>query len=130
MIHSQDSVKKLELAKEFLAFFETKLPNDQTILTTDLVLSRYKAVCTEWSSFLSHFNDVCNSDHDVRKRSEANAGDNLAAWLAGLRVEGETEPVPCGQSRIKFSTVHLYRCSHCHNPSAVLRKCSGCGQTR
>ena len=128
-INIQSSFQKLKIAGEFGRHFKIPQNKTQLHLIQKLLLERFQLAHNEWKDFIAHL-DTLHSTETEQEQSTINAEDNLAAWLAGLRVEGETEPVPCGQSRIKFSTVHLYRCSHCHNPSAVLRKCSGCGQTR
>lgn len=50
--------------------------------------------------------------------------DDLAAWLDNLTVEdGEEEPYSEPVYTVNTSRIQLYRCSHCGNPSAVLRKC-------
>ena len=82
---------------------------------------------------------------------EAEKGkDDLAAWLEDLHLdcEQDSEGVHIhkhGEAQAKdelkeekmkhhpkvsANMVELYRCSHCGNPSAVLRKCSGCEKAR
>jgi hypothetical protein len=58
----------------------------------------------------------------------------LAAWLNNLNLEGEEgegeEDVHgCTNPRANPKRVELYRCTHCGNPSAVLRKCR-CNKVR
>lgn len=63
---------------------------------------------------------------------------DLAAWLARVEIEGTEGELPVTSqwktnaseaARIEPRT-GLYRCSFCGNPSAALRKCSSCNQTR
>ena len=58
--------------------------------------------------------------------------DDLAAWLDDVNLENEEhDHGHCvSPTRVFESNVELYRCSWCSNPSAVLRKCSGCNKTR
>lgn len=63
--------------------------------------------------------------------STENSEDDLAAWLEDMHMEdGQLEPEHCLHPKINSNQVALYRCSWCGNPSAVLRKCSGCTKTR
>ena len=63
--------------------------------------------------------------------------DGLAAWLEDVHLEDgtlEEGPMRCQPSeevrKVMFEDVELYRCSWCGNPSAGLRRCSGCSKTR
>lgn len=79
--------------------------------------------------------------------------DDLAAWLQDLRLEcdegdcaghdhgtehthshGEQRPNVdskyVSNPKISGNMVALHRCSYCGNPSAVLKKCSGCERSR
>jgi hypothetical protein len=59
--------------------------------------------------------------------------DDLAAWLDNMHLEdgdgdghghGKGPDVVHTHPRISSNQVDLYRCSHCGNPSAALRKCT------
>jgi len=62
---------------------------------------------------------------DVERRM-----DELTAWLEKLDVEpDEPQQTHCANPKVNPNRVVLYRCTHCGNPSAVLRKCK-CGKVR
>ena len=58
--------------------------------------------------------------------------------LTRLKEGGRGEPGPSREDQenwrkldsILNENTQLYRCSWCTNPSAILRKCSGCGKAR
>ena len=83
---------------------------------------------------MKRLDDATRPENAVQVRSEAEAEDSLASWMAGLRVgdEADIDARTGGEfsSDRFFDNSHLYRCSHCGNPSAALRKCSGCGRAR
>ena len=54
----------------------------------------------------------------------------LAAWLNNLDLDDAGEDGRgCANLRANPKRVELYRCTHCGNPSAVLRKCK-CNKVR
>ena len=131
IIVSQDQMKMLETTKEFSKLFGVHQQKSTLRLTRELVTSRYQNAVTEWGSVIARV-DGPNS-HETLTASEARAEDNLAAWLEGLRVEGDEDEEDqkwCAHPTTNMNSVALYRCSYCGNPSAVLRKCSGCNKTR
>lgn len=99
-------------------------------LARELVTSKYQKAVAEWGSVVARI-DGPNADEALAD-SEARAEDNLSAWLQGRPVEGEEDEDSkwCAHPVTNMNSVALYRCSYCGNPSAVLRKCSGCGKTR
>ena len=74
----------------------------------------------------------CGHEHDVHHDL------NEVADNVGERVRPSSEPLHPDtrrkthrmHPRVNPNTVELYRCTWCKNPSAALRKCSGCGKTR
>lgn len=123
-----DAFKKLEVSREFEKFFGTPDSKTQLRLVRDIVKERYTRAEREWHDFLVHL-DALPSSEAATQRSAAHAEDNLAAWLEGLSVEDHEQRL-CGHPALGTSHAELWHCSYCHNPSAVLRKCSGCGKTR
>ncbi|KAJ3557697.1 hypothetical protein NM688_g1332 [Phlebia brevispora] len=124
-------LKKLELTKEFSRFFETRQQRTTLRLTRDLVTSRYKKAVEEWGSAAARLDGPLKRSQKSQEESAAKAEDNLSAWLEGLQIDGEESPTKyCTHPKINGNLVALYRCSYCSSPSAVLRKCGGCGNTR
>ncbi|KAF7793058.1 hypothetical protein EIP86_004163 [Pleurotus ostreatoroseus] len=127
----EDHMKKLETTKEFSKLFGVHQQRTTLRLTRELVTSKYQKAVTEWGSVIARVDGP--NFHETLTESEARAEDNLAAWLEGLRVEGDEEEEDekwCVHPTTNMNSVALYRCSYCGNPSAVLRKCSGCNKTR
>ncbi|TFK49399.1 hypothetical protein OE88DRAFT_1662959 [Heliocybe sulcata] len=127
-----DTRDKLQLAEEFSAFYGYPIPNTVMRLTRQLLLSTYSSAAKEWGDVISRFDDE-NAGYDGSELSKEKREDDLAAWLDNLHVdEGESESHPrgCSHPKVNVNSVSLYRCSWCGNPSAVLRKCSGCSKTR
>jgi len=122
---------KLKIADDFSNFFGTKPPKTQLRLTQETILKYYTPGVQKWNSVVSRFDSaVAEEEHII---SPGRGEDQLVAWLEDLRFEnGDQEPQPekCSHSKITTNTVELYRCSWCGNPSAVLRKCSGCEKAR
>ena len=48
----------------------------------------------------------------------------------GADEHAHPHPHACSHPKISMNNAALYRCTWCGNPSAVLRKCGGCGKTR
>ncbi|KAH6909543.1 hypothetical protein BKA70DRAFT_202802 [Coprinopsis sp. MPI-PUGE-AT-0042] len=75
-----------------------------------------------------------NADSEKARLKEETFHDDLSAWLDNLTLEDDEEPIPTeaemGNVKVDIRQVSMYRCSHCGNPSAALRKCSGCAKTR
>ncbi|KAF9063495.1 hypothetical protein BDP27DRAFT_1335047 [Rhodocollybia butyracea] len=57
------------------------------------------------------------------------ASDELAAWLSDMSL-GSFNCSDGPKPQINVKDIWFKRCSYCRNPSAVLRKCSGCQLTR
>lgn len=106
----------------------------QIRLTRELILNQYVKAVEDLGAFIKHFDDL-DSRADHKPLSSTRADDDLAAWLDNLKLEnGEDDSQPhahmCTHPKISTNSVELYRCSWCGNPSAVLKKCGGCGKTR
>ncbi|KAL4078118.1 hypothetical protein V8B97DRAFT_2102188 [Scleroderma yunnanense] len=126
----QPVLRKLADADEFSRVFGIKPPKTQLRLTQEVILKHYSAGIKEWGSVVANFDSVV--DHGEHIFSPTSAEDQLALWLADINVDDDEGPGPkvCSHPRITTNTVELYRCSWCGNPSAVLRKCSGCEKAR
>jgi hypothetical protein len=88
----------------------------------------------EWGEVISRF-DSLDDSNAVKGLGESivsteKAEDDLAAWLEKMEMEeGVKEECGCAP-KVNADRVMLYQCSWCRNPSAALRKCSGCSKTR
>ncbi|KAI0340351.1 hypothetical protein BDW22DRAFT_414867 [Trametopsis cervina] len=126
-------LKQLETTRKFGEFFGTPYVRTQLRLTRELVMKQYKASYTEWQPLIERL-DTMYASGDTQLRSTARAGDNLEAWLEGLSVDDGEHDGPharCYHPKLGGSTsLELYRCAYCGNPSAALRKCSGCAKTK
>ena len=133
-------MEKLELAGEFLKL--TGIPHQKTfpILTARTVLDHYGPGVKEWGSVVERLSRVIENSPDYEDHFPApitteDKEHELAAWLNNLDLEGEESKEEgedahgCANPRANPKRVELYRCTHCGNPSAVLRKCR-CNKVR
>jgi hypothetical protein len=124
----------LRVAEMITTHYGLPLFNTQLRLTQQLLVSRYTSAACEWGSVVRRY-DAAGSPPpegvDVEV-TPASADDEFAAWLANMDIgEGENEQsVQCWHPSLGPHRTYLYRCVNCGNPSAVLRKCSGCGKVR
>ena len=128
----QAAKRKLEVSAQFMNTIGFPIKRTQMRLARELVLSLYPKAVTEWGAFIKHFDELdARGDHHAHPRTPAQADDDLAAWLEHVRLDdGEGEHSRCTHPKISANSVELYRCSWCGNPSAVLKKCGGCGKKR
>ncbi|KZT10285.1 uncharacterized protein LAESUDRAFT_721627 [Laetiporus sulphureus 93-53] len=130
-----DYFKKVELADRFANFFGYPPKQTQMRLTRELIVSNYPAAMKSWGAVISRFDTMdLNTEPDAHGTpSSDKVFDGLAAWLDDLHVDdgpAVEQQRHCVHPRVSPNSVSLYRCSYCGNPSAVLRKCGGCGKTR
>ncbi|KAI0938601.1 hypothetical protein AcV5_000242 [Taiwanofungus camphoratus] len=97
----------------------------------DTILVTLLAISPRSSCAGTHGSDGSPTARDP-DMSPGEAQDELAAWLEKMQLDDghALGPQRCGAPALIASRVSIYRCTWCGNPSAVLRKCSGCGQTR
>lgn len=127
-----------ELAGEFLEL--TGIPHQKTfpILTARTVMDHYGPGLKEWGSVVGRLNEVIESSaeyehHKPAPTTKEDKEHELAAWLNNLDLDGEQgegeDAHGCANLRANPKRVELYRCTHCGNPSAILRKCK-CNKVR
>ena len=104
----------------------------QMRLAREMILNFYSQGVKDWGDFIKHFDELDSRADKQKPISSTQADDDLAAWLENMKLEeGEHEqPHMCSHPKISTNNVALYRCSWCGNPSAILRRCGGCGKTR
>ncbi|KAJ7054434.1 hypothetical protein C8F01DRAFT_1163333 [Mycena amicta] len=134
----EGSLRKLKIADEFTKWMGTRPPQTQLRKTQETVVKLLPGALTEWAGFISTVRAETESDDPSAEKIEQ----DLAAWMENMDLESGDGPhqhhghghhhghkspllVP-----FSWKQAELYRCSWCGNPSAVLRKCGGCSQTR
>ena len=131
---AQAAKRKLKVSAQFMNTIGFPIKRTQMRLARELVLSLYPKAVTEWGAFIKHFDELDARSDKQQPLSSTQADDYLAAWLDKMKLEDgseeHTHPHSCSHPKISTNNVALYRCSWCGNPSAVLRKCGGCGRTR
>ncbi|KAA1477625.1 hypothetical protein DENSPDRAFT_844797 [Dentipellis sp. KUC8613] len=127
-----DAKKRLDLADDFARFLSRPISKTQMRLACMEVVNRMQNAWKEWEKIIPAY------AHVRSEVSPAKAEDDLADWLEQVTLE---DPGMNGHDHrhgdgsvthpsLNINDVELYRCSWCRNPSAVLKKCSGCGRTR
>ncbi|KAH7922908.1 hypothetical protein BV22DRAFT_1121170 [Leucogyrophana mollusca] len=129
----QGALRKLRAADEISTHLGTPPPRTQIRMTQQNIAQRYDAPgVRDRRSVVARFDGLSPTDLQKQTISPVKAKYDLAAWLDEMDVESGEQSYPGRSSHPRFSvnTVALYRCSWCGNPSAVLRKCSGCEKMR
>ncbi|KAI0027602.1 hypothetical protein K488DRAFT_61000 [Vararia minispora EC-137] len=120
----------LRIAQDIARHIGRTLTWTQTRLTTYFIFDHVAEAVREWSTVTRRYGEK------VETHPEASAVDSLAVWLERAEPEDvDSRGMALGASHYDHpamgpNDVPLYRCSWCGNPSAVLRKCKGCGKTR
>ncbi|THH05479.1 hypothetical protein EW146_g9890 [Bondarzewia mesenterica] len=125
----KEAKAKLKLADDIADFLGRPVNKTQMRKTCTTVIDRMEQAWKEWSSIVPQF-----AHHVPRELSAAHAEDDLATWLDKIDIEDpdilgghqHDEDGHFTHPKVNLNTVELYRCSWCRNPSAVLRKCTGC----
>nr|GAT54285.1 predicted protein [Mycena chlorophos] len=140
---------RLKFSVDLRKWLGLPVANDQITLVAQRVISSFSRAQKEWGPAIS----LAVSDEGARYTRQKVEAD-LAAWLARLpeafracscgnhhthghghghdhnhHDDEDATPVPPRVDPAEDKT-KLYRCSYCHSPSALLRKCAGCAQTR
>ncbi|KXN92527.1 hypothetical protein AN958_05382 [Leucoagaricus sp. SymC.cos] len=141
-LHELESARqKLAIADEIMQIVGSPPPLTHMRLTQATVLKYYKESIARFSSLSEKAGVEC-SDNFVNPTSEESE-DKMATWLAKLDLEDEKldskEMYRVGEESksgglklvsVDGDSLSLYRCGWCGNPSASLRKCSGCTKIR
>ncbi|KAH9849548.1 hypothetical protein C2E23DRAFT_870488 [Lenzites betulinus] len=128
--------RKLDISTQFMNTIGFTVKKTQMRLTRELILDLYPKAVKEWGAFIKRFDELDSRADKQKPLSSTQADDDLAAWLDNIKLDdgmvehGHTHPHACSHPKISMNNVALYRCTWCGNPSAVLRKCGGCGKTR
>ena len=121
---------------EFLRITGMAPQESQPVLALRSVLQHMNVGNLEWGPPLMKINQLLADEWDYEHKNNPvpenveRRMDELTAWLENLEVEPDkAKQVHCGNPKLNPSRVVLYRCTHCGNPSAALRKCK-CGKVR
>lgn len=128
----QSALEVLKIADDFSSHIGVPPPKTNLRLTEQTVVKLYPSAVEEWGDIIARFDAMSSAAEKATPISSEKVEDDLAAWLDGTNLDGEprqSEP-SCTRSKFSFNNVALYQCSWCGNPSAVLKKCSGCAKTR
>ncbi|KAI0071533.1 hypothetical protein K474DRAFT_1652388 [Panus rudis PR-1116 ss-1] len=150
-----DAFRKLEISRIAAEWIGHPPKRTQLRLTREMVVSKYVNAVKEWGDFIIRLDKMNDEPERLLEKLASRADDYLQAWLDNHPIEDEDgndsatstngagneghdhdHGHSCGEDhsarrkKNNLSHVDLYRCSHCGNPSAVLRKCGGCGKTR
>ncbi|KAF7318261.1 Bin3-type SAM domain-containing protein [Mycena chlorophos] len=134
----EGSLRKLKTAEEFSKWMGVVPPKTQLRNTQQTVVKLLPAALDEWIGFIS---TVRTENEALETPNAEKIEQDLAAWMEHMDIDGGSggdihanHHHGHGKSTfaLPFSSklAELYRCSWCGNPSAALRKCSGCGKTR
>ena len=127
---------KRELATEFLVIAGAVPQESQADLIFRSLVQRMDVGNVEWGPPMMKINQLLagewgyeHKNNPVPENVERRM-DELTAWLEKLDIElGEPKQTHCMNPKENPNRVALYRCTHCGNPSAVLRRCK-CGKVR
>ncbi|RDB27508.1 hypothetical protein Hypma_003895 [Hypsizygus marmoreus] len=124
----QDAMKGSKIADEFALAIGITPPKTNLRLGQQTVVRLYSAAAAEFGNVFIK----AASEDKVKPISPEKLEDDLAAWLEDTHIHDGDHDQELHEMHPKVNTnsVALYRCSWCGNPSAVLRKCSGCSKTR
>ena len=128
----QGSNSYLKVVEELVIYFGGKVPKTQWRMAYDTLTNRTPLAAQEWSEQVESFTTASDSTNNVPLEK---AEHDLAAWLDTMHLEnGDAIRVTHDHGTlhraVDYSRVALYRCSWCRNPSAALKKCSGCEKAR
>jgi len=121
---------------EFLKLTGIAPQESQPVLALRSILKHMDVGNLEWGPPVMKINQLLAHEWDYEQKNNPvpenveRRMDELTAWLENLDIEpgGERE-THCANPKLNPNSVVLYRCTHCGNPSAALRKCK-CGQVR
>ncbi|KAJ7253706.1 hypothetical protein B0H12DRAFT_1116271 [Mycena haematopus] len=120
----QGLMRKLKIADDCSNWIGVPPPKTYLRLTQQTVVKLFPDAAEEWGEFYARISPGDQPDLTAEK-----VEDDLAAWLGDLHLEGERDD-HSQLAAFSNSSVELFQCSWCRNPSAILRKCAGCSKAR
>ncbi|KAF5340215.1 hypothetical protein D9611_007974 [Ephemerocybe angulata] len=150
IVSENAGVDRLVIADAVSKLLGTGPPDTMHRLTQATVRKLYKESIEKYGDIFQKNADAKVSD--LPETAPIKLEDDLAAWLSKLQVEDDDEGKGGDHEhdhdhesmghkhessghghrsrKVHLSKTEMYRCSYCGNPSASLRKCSGCAKTR
>ncbi|KAJ4464022.1 hypothetical protein C8J55DRAFT_538962 [Lentinula edodes] len=126
----KSSLKKLSESDDFTRAFSQPIPNTQLRLAQAAIVKQYSAAVSEWEEVILRLNNSSEKQPEVLPDSEKVQND-LNNFLNDLQLDDESPAKRvAAHPKVNLNSVLLYQCSWCKNPSAMLKKCSGCSQMR
>ena len=147
-------MKKVEAAEEaFVARHEISPEKAAVFLMIKVALRRISKASKEWGAVVARFDDLSKSDYDEASTQlppiDALMRTDLSYWIPPNTNTDDmdgSDPEENMWRRIERlglprrgrhvsreivpNAVELYLCTFCLNPSATMKKCSGCGKAR
>ncbi|KAF5340216.1 hypothetical protein D9611_007973 [Ephemerocybe angulata] len=141
----KEALEVLKVADGFSKVLGLGPPKTMLRLTQETVVRLFKQSVAKYSDIFER----ASGGEKLPEVAPDQMQDDLAAWLDDLHLDcdhpageehghdhgehGKEEEKPKKwhtHPKLNANTVSLYRCSHCGNPSASLKKCSGCEKAR
>lgn len=121
---------------EFLDITGVAPQESQAVLALRTLLRHMDVGNLEWGPPMMKISQLLANEWNYKHQDDPVPEDverrmnELAAWLDELDIESaERQQTHCVNPKVNPNRVVLYRCAHCGNPSAALRKCK-CGKVR
>ena len=123
---AQEGLDRLKFADQCSKFMGIVPPKTTLRKTQETAVKLLPEALKEFGSLFDR--PARNADSEKAKLKEETFHDDLSAWLDNLTLEDGEETSPAdaemGNVKVDVRAVSMYRCSHCGNPSAALKKCA------
>ncbi|KAF8582529.1 hypothetical protein K439DRAFT_142344 [Ramaria rubella] len=129
----QSLFDKQKVADEMKAFIHSApIAKTGFRLAREDILRYYASASVEWASVISRFENPPSETTSQALIVSRSPAEELAEWLNGTSLDDESEEPRkyCVQSNVDQDGLELWKCSHCGNPSAMLKKCTRCAKAR
>ena len=130
-MYSVDSVGERLKSWQFHDYFGIRYPMTQHRRVQELIIGQYSEASQTLASTIGNYNRVLIHSSQAKHAFVADTDAALEAWLGDVEVgSDQTRPrlSNCLTPRVNFGSAELSQCAYCGMPSAILRKCSGCGK--
>ncbi|EIM90756.1 uncharacterized protein STEHIDRAFT_127846 [Stereum hirsutum FP-91666 SS1] len=136
----EDVKARLKLADEISIHLGMTIKENQLRKSHQAVLDRLDVAWRDWKDIMTKMPGDGTKNHSSSKIKPDKAEADLNAWLNRGELQDPDAysgaPEDYGtisghehtQAKVNWSAMEMYRCSWCRNPSAVLKKCKGCGK--
>jgi hypothetical protein len=128
---TQEYVKKLHIAEACCRHVGLPVADSEMRLGAQMLIKHWKSAAQNWGWAVRKV-DV-EEDTPMDDVAAPEVIDAFDAWVAEVQPPQDPKDVLediCNHPRLGGHHAKMYRCANCGNPSAALRKCSGCGRVR